>query len=303
MKFSKQFNNESLDLLLDTICNTFGAIILIAILVAIITQPTATPNDVLQNTSAELLDRQIANAEREIVELNQVSNSQAQSPAIAPLLAQRDRLNYEIEALEKPAATTIDRPNASAEILAEQIESDTQSLDEAKLEATRLANAIETTTENGDRLANRLAELEKSLGDVQTSQQRKLRFPKEQSERRKAVWVLFHNNKIYPLYTPNLNYNDVDFDVSDSISETTFEPKDGMGRALTSAESVVAAFEKSDLRGDDWYFACLVNPDSTEVFSEFRDAAAKLGIRYGWEPSDGRRVTLTTSGGSRPSPL
>lgn len=304
MKRGKNLGNESLDLLLDTICNTFGAIILIAILVAIITQNAPTPNDVLQSTSAELLDRQIANAEREIEEIQEIVNAATSvSPSIASLQAERAQIKQEIQILKAPKVDKPDESRGAAEVIARQIENDAGALATAEADAARMENALEAAKQNIDRLETRLQSLKDSLGDVKTAQRREMRFPKERGENWAPVWVLFHDNRIFPLSMNRQSPNEADFSVSEDSSSITFKVKPNKGHSPEAASKIVENFAESASGSRSWYFACLVNSDSIEAFTAFRDAAAQNGMSFGWEPHDNDSVQLVTEGGSRPSPL
>jgi FtsZ-binding cell division protein ZapB len=304
MKASKNSAGESLDLLLDTICNTFGAIILIAILVAIITQNTPSPNDVLESTSAELLDRQIATSQREIEELREVVNSASSiSSEVETLRSERSRLRTEIQVLLGTDAHDNSEANTSIEGVAQEINDSSSAIAEAKQNAAQMENALSTARENSERLAKRLLNLQKSLGEVRVAQQRELRFPKERSSDLSPIWIMFRGDRIIPLVTPSLDPNWRDFDLKEGESGVRYTAKSGAGFASSEATRIATDFSSAVGSKESWFFACLVSPDSVDAFAAFREASAKAGLNYGWEPHDQPSVTLTDKGGTKPNPL
>lgn len=304
MKSFRKSQGDSLDLLLDTICNTFGAIILIAILVAIITQETPTPNAVLETTSAELIERQITTAQNEIEALREIAEgTHTANPRIAALSGRISELEREIHILENRETREISSENGSTEAMATMIEDDTASLRDADAEAARIANALQTVEENSKRLRERLANLEESIGEIESEQQQILRFPKERSADWSAIWVLFWGNKIYPLRDETFDENRSDFTITSNGEGTLYEIRRDRGHPIDAAGRIVGQFGKLPRSVGNWYFACLVNPDSVEAFTAFRDAAVSAGHSYGWEPHHQPLVLLVSEGGTKPSPL
>src|SRR5688572_11055317 len=89
---------DSLELLLDTMCNTFGGIILIALLIALLSRDSTSDAGVGQRIKEQLeqVTRQTAEAER----LQKTLREQTRTN-VAPMMAmleERDRLWQEIEA-------------------------------------------------------------------------------------------------------------------------------------------------------------------------------------------------------------
>ena len=90
MRSLRSKRGDSLDLLLDTMCNAFGGIVLIAILITLLTRETRRQFDERSSDlDRELIERQIASLQSDIREANEYLARQASSVSVDPALAAR----------------------------------------------------------------------------------------------------------------------------------------------------------------------------------------------------------------------
>src|SRR5687767_9075560 len=99
MSRRRQQQPDSLELLLDTMCNTFGGIILIALLIALLSRDASSETAAAQR--GENLRRELQSIEQQTNEAEQLRQRlQTSDPTIAAtleLLTQRDQLRQRIE--------------------------------------------------------------------------------------------------------------------------------------------------------------------------------------------------------------
>ena len=295
---------DSLDLLLDTMCNTFGGIILIALLVALM--PQKKPDGDTPSPSATLYEQRIAFAEAELAALQKhVKNTPTDdtTAATVELAGARDRLtNARKDALllasdvTQKAASIATLGGAAWEQLAEEFK---------KLERreTELRNLIAATEAETTRLQERRAALEAQARDEQSKQTVKLRFPKERPRTRNSLAVICRFGRIYPIYQSggvkdrtNITWKSVGGESEESIplAEKGVQfPKDSAAfRALLTA-----------FKAEDVYIAFYVYPESYEAFRAAKDAAIEARYEFGIEVVPGGRRLLWGPNGSSPPPL
>ncbi len=195
---------DSLELLLDTMCNTFGGIMFIAIALVIIsqlisrTQLAMTPEEIDKANIARMqanisacrmenleLQKQLLNMEY-IVTDDSPEKAQA-SEELKEILQKKLIRQNKIEELEQKIA--VEQRKVTG--LALKIQEQQQSLNSKK---QQIATREKTLLEQERETAVNVKELEKQLANFQP---RSLRFSMEQNTSLKPYWVLLKQNRIY----------------------------------------------------------------------------------------------------------
>ena len=182
----------SLDMLLDTLCNTFGGIILIALLLALS----------VNKKSVELYDKLVKtddNKSELIREREQLKNSlldlqDEQAVVLEDLEDEADRMREEIEDT-KDNLDDLNSDASAAEILAKREKEKLENLKELELkeEEERLS------------LEEEVARLETILEHQELSQElkkkpyRKVSLPQQKDTRKKPLPVIVAHGKMYPM--------------------------------------------------------------------------------------------------------
>lgn len=295
---------DSLDLLLDTMCNTFGGIILLALLVALM--PQKRVDGETPSPSATLYEQRIAFAEAELAALQKhVKNTPADdtTAATAALEGAKERLsNARRDALllasdvTQKAASIATLGGAAWEQLAEEFK---------KLERreTELRNLIAASEAETTRLQERRAALEAQARDEQNKQTVKLRFPKERPRIRNSLAVICKFGRIYPAHQMggakdrlNITWKTIGDETEESIplaDKGIQFPKDA-----ATFHALLIAFKAEDV-----YVAFYVYPDSYEVFRAAKDIAIEARYEFGIEVVPAGRRLLWGPNGSSPPPL
>ena len=310
MRRFRTSKSDSLDLLLDTMCNAFGGIVLIAILITLLTRDTQDRMKAnATGADRELLERQIISLQGDIAEAKEYLGRQASSVLVDPTLLAN--LNKAKGALEKAKGKNDDAweawEAASAKATGKDPEANNALAEKAAL-ASRLAR-LKTEgvaqAEKLERLKLRLETLRREHSDIIAAKSERLRLPKEQPERGGNLFFLLKNNEIYPVRIArngalvrnheSLQWREID---SDSDEATT---QAGRGVAPNSVGSALGpTFDV--MRRDGNYAALDVDSRSAEAYRALRAELLRQGIPFGWS-YDNDSTLIFGSRGSKPPPL
>lgn len=288
MSRRQQSSSDSLELLLDTICNTFGGILFIAILVIIMLQMSSDSSENHTATADEIVEHQqlttlLKNQQHELSRLQEILQGQEQtlevmaSAEIGTLLAERTRETKNREELIRQR----DRIEQELEIyrdnekkIEEDLANEQRSLLQTKKEVDELNQRLE------EEQAKRVTEMNTSI----------LRSSGNKSE----VALVIQYDRFYVWHRYNslgirrgLNTDDfVILGESRLYLETTPNPVAGIPmndspESMTAIRRRLTAFNPAEN-----YLAVIVKPDSFDSFHVLRDAAIALGFDYRLFPAE-----------------
>ena len=264
--------SSSLELLLDTICNTFGGIIFIAILTAILLQLSGKPGVVQADASAandktiqqatiaaqrDALSRAISQQEKLLRQFN-VSEGQMELAQLEQLRTTKERLIADMNAR---LATIADQEKEAGQATARSRESED-----------------ELTTAR-----RRLAELETQLELKRKSHSREAKLPKLHGTQKREVPVFLVQQRLCFLVLPDRfrSINHDDFDITDEANGgKAVQLKAGHGTPLQGRSRLQIAKMIAGFNHDEEYLAVFVTADSFDVFSEFRAAMFEHSFEY-----------------------
>lgn len=301
--------SDSLDLLLDTVCNMFGVILLIAILVTLLTQTIpATPAS--DNSTAEILQRKIATAESDLADAIRLRDESAKGidPKLVMLSSETLQLRQAIDQarsrLEQVDAKIHDQVVAQTFDFTSESAKLSQQLLEAERKQTELANTIKTDDQNTARLRSRSSALTQQTQQTKEARVTKLRFPKERTGTKDTFSIIVKYNQVYPLYNQNLDKNTETISWTPSVlsdSETAV-PINGKGLDLVRDRAGIVRFLQA-VPTADYYVAFYVYTDSFDAFHSLREMAVQAGFEFGWEPVQPGVQLRFGKGGHSPPPL
>jgi hypothetical protein len=313
MKAKRRFistGSDSLDLLLDTICNAFGGIVLIAILITLLTRDTRDRiEEQASSVDRELIERQIAALQSDIKEAQEYLERQAKSVTVDPSLSAR--LTGVRGALQTAKGRNEEAWNAwqtsAARASGKNPEADQALSDKTSIESrlSRLKTENLSLKEKQQRLKVRLDTLQRERTDIIASKAEQLRLPKEQAERGGHMFVLLKHNEIYPLSVAegsefSLNDYSLEWEKrgSDGFAVT---PIQGKGVKPSSVESALG--ETLELMAREGKYAALdVDSKSVEAYRSLRRELLARRIPFGWS-YDERPRQIFSPQGSVPPPL
>lgn len=269
---------SSLDMLLDTVCNTFGGICFIALLVSILS--ANLPPDASANASAQF----------KVVE---------QDMRLENLTRERNALQAALEIQEK----TLSRKstNEVAYVISEKLKAIVENKDEAdalesvlrrKLEALLAENAqLTASAQMNQRELDRLKALNEELKAKRDKAKRDsvqvVRLPMEHSTSRAPYHVFIVKNRIYPLYEIKFGSrsesNHCTFTMLSS-ENTVVKPRPGAGLPIPpDPRNMPILAEMVRLMKDDLFLNVYVDCDSFDSFCKIRNLVIAAGIPYNWD--------------------
>ena len=281
-------------MLLDTMCNAFGGIILLAVLVTLLTskeRDTATG----ASDTQEMLQRRLALAKATLQQsLHLRASLQAKADdgrwkTQVSLLDTRRKIQDEIKAIRELAAQSAKELDASASSdPTERMKSLNAQLAVAQARKLETQNSVAASKDNAKRLNARLVGLEKQATDLVNESQRQVRLPKEHETGKSVIYIIARYGRIYPCRNSDLSRNETDIDWTSALSSETARPKQGRGIDPANAATLRTYFR--NLSGNSAYVAFCVFEDSFPAFVRAKQLATESGLAYGWEPfqfSDG----------------
>ena len=285
MNLRRKTPSDSLYLLLDTLCNAFGGIILLAVLVVLLTSKERS-----QNTSAsdsqEMLQRRLALAQTSLQQsfhlassLNAKANDARWKQQVA-LLSTRKELQDSIQQIRDTILQTgkeLDAVNTADP--AERLKFLNSELATAQARKLDIQNSLAAAEENIKRLKQRLADMEKQVTAKLDELQHPLRLPKEHETGKRVVYIIVRYGHIYPCRNSDLSRNETDTIWTSGLDNEIAEPIRGKG-----LDPNAVAFYFSGLSKDFVYVVFCVFEDSFPSFIRAKQSAVTSGISYGWEP-------------------
>ena len=272
MKRNSSTNAGSLDMLLDTMCNTFGGVCFIALMVAII--------------SASLPSKKNPDATNDSVSEQMVVDKET-----ARLKRERDELKTAIDIQKSFIATNTTKESRALSVaqLATSISSNLTALTRLKNEKFELEDKLAKLTTDSEyssrearRLDRLLKEMEERLGQPVNIKNRAVRTPVERElGGYKSLDVWIRNGRMYCLH----NESQVDCKITDGAKgkEWEFRIKPGRGYLLNDLFFHSAEYSGLvDILSGNVYMRIYVDALSFPQLCELRDDLIRQRKMYNW---------------------
>jgi hypothetical protein len=290
---------SSFDLFLDTVCNAFGGIVFLAILMALLIQT------------------------RSVVRSNERATDQAvSSDEMRDLLGQLDRLSAEHASLSvtlqgipltkgESDGGEFDALMGQVAKLEGELSAANQANAKSVQELTRKVKSNQTSSAKAQALVNELAEAkkkvsEKTLEYSQTieSKQQTLTLPVARTSNASSVLALFDRGKIYLAITPSLYGPEFNSDHIDKQEVggggIEIRPRPGAGWSIDSPDGqqrirslIVDASRNGNI------FTLAIWPSAYGAFDELREQLIQLNMPYQlWLQDEDEVLTVTPGSGA-----
>jgi hypothetical protein len=307
MKKLKHGESDSLELLLDTVCSMFGAILLIAILVALMAK--TTPVDPSSNQAAdEIAARRIEIAKKDLEKARELeSNMEVRGHSdVSNLIEQKNNLAQEVSSLR----STLERSGSVVQDKIAQLSLDpggkVQALNETIRSQERLIedyqNQLKTQNQNKARMRERITEIGSLIQRVREDREITLRFPKERTKTKLPLNIVCKFGKVYETsdFQGRQNNESIKWTKINS-DEDTVEPISNLGWDPTTQMEVARQFV-SRFPKESTYAVFLVFQDSFATFQAIKDLMVKSNIDYGVHLYQDSVVLTRSSDGTVPPP-
>ena len=273
-------DNDSLWLLLDTICNAFGGILLIALLFAIlareirIAKPSPELEETLLQTDHRVAEAELTNSVLK-TELRALTIRTTAWGQIVNLSNDCISISRNIANLNSMLASNRWALNHVAEIASNRMS-----------QLLTLKEQIRDKTNTLAVVALETAELNNTLAQVESCiMTNEVRFPKEHETGKVARHVILRYNQVFLTYDPTNKKNHVNTTglrwSMPATNQFIVAPIDGRGTAATDP---VLLDKLKALNTERAYLVCWVYADSFAAFGQFKDQLQQLEIEYGWTP-------------------
>jgi hypothetical protein len=310
MNLRRRKPHDSLYMLLDTMCNAFGGIILLAVLVVLLTSKekiqSATAAD-----STEMLQRRVALAQTNLQQSLQLAASlQAQAhddrwKTQVSLLATRQQLEDEIKLIRDLAARNARELDANAgSDPAERLKKLNAQIADEELKKLEAENKIAASREEQQQVAARLTTLEKQMVEVAKQSQRELRLPREHDTDRQVVYIIVLFGHIYPCRNADMTRNETDIKWTDKTGVEFADPLKTRGFDPVANAAQLRTYFTAQAH-NSVYVVFIASQDSFPAFIRAKQLAIESALPYGWVPwrasLDGP-LSFSMGGGNVPRP-
>jgi hypothetical protein len=289
MNLRRQRPSDSLDMLLDTMCNTFGGIILLAVLVTLLTSRERQIRSGTAADSQELLQRRLAMAQTNLQKSLQLSASlQAKADdekwsKQITVLASRKELRDELERIREAISQYAkELETATAADPAERLKFLNSQLAAAQARKVEIQNSLAAAEKNTKRLKQRLDDLDKQAAGLISESQRPLRLPREYKTGKRVIYVVARYGRIYFCRNSDLSRNETDINWTSGLDSETAEPIPGKGIDPAPNAGGFKNFLNNQSR-ESIYLVYCVFEDSFPAFIRAKKMTVDAGFAYGWE--------------------
>jgi len=291
---------DSLELLLDTICNTFGGIIFIALLVVVL---------LMISGEREGLRKPPEDAADAIAERNQLENLQRLKARLESNLEQQTKIVSTLTRNDLPQTlASYQRELARHSELETEIPDLQKQIQQNEGEEQELSRKMKELQPQLAAMEKQATGLRQSLANHRSAQRKTLRMPVLKSPGAKQeILVIMQFNRLYfwHQYSPSgiregLNTSDF-LILLESEDGVVTSPNPTAGISVDSASESRQRMIRSLKRflPSEYYLAVVVRPDSYGAFQHFREVAVESGFEYRLIPatSEDRYVDRGGKGG------
>lgn len=278
MPRKKNEQSDSLEMLLDTMCNAFGGLILIAIMIALLAKPP-TPKG--GDPKAEIIKIKIKVNEPHLSDLTEeldvlAKMAQTIDPAVTNLVVQKNDLTVKVATAKNTmgnlATTPEEKKELEQKVSAQQTENDQKNKDFVEAQ-------------------QQMVKVQASLNQASKGEPVTVRAPKARGTKKIPAFVIIKEGKIWVaerFVNGRKELNTNNFRREKEGLKTFFTPVPGKGinvLANGKVSSVLSNYLNSVPR-DKYYLDVIVQKDSFAQFRVFKETFLKRDISYNWWPEE-----------------
>ena len=295
---------DSLDLLLDTMCNLFGGIVFVALLIAMLASDGATKRaETTLTPTQELIEREIANLTQDrdvLAKAVELELKKSQDKGLSNQERQVVNINN-LQATLRSLREILDRNNEGGDgarmdmgMIQTELKDKLAALENAKISVENQAKSLQ---EEIKRLQQRLLDLKKQGQEIVQERTRKFRLPRERVSSKQPYWIIVKNESIFPVhFAGGYRYREDIVSVDKSQEGDNVEPIPGRG--LVGADQLKKLM--TELNGNEVYPVFIVHPDSFAKYLEAKDLAIDAGLDYGSSFKTAGSKLRLAEGGNKP---
>lgn len=313
MKRKRQLSSQTdpLELMLDTLSNVFGGIILISCLLALIPRHESRVSISIENEArGEMIERRLSAAREQLAEADAAIEKLAalDDTGRGAMNLKRKKLEALVAKLRSESKVIEDSEISNAEFEAMAKSGDPEVLGKELERLRRIAVEKEgmskSILEKTKFLAGRLNILSKELKDLELGITQQLRFPRERGGGKNPFPVIVRGERLYPLSTgANLSPNPaVMMEPTSGGDGRIAKPIKGKGCNNPLNNRIFIAGIKA-AKKNGGYISIYLYPDSHAIFRELKTVLFREGIGYGIEFVPAFQELSFGSNGTKPPEL
>lgn len=306
MSFRHTKPPDSLELLLDTMCNLFGGIVLLAVLVTLLAKQEKGAEVDANVDSRAMLQRRIAQVEAEQDDLRRQQDELEAQIAANPakerlhMVSERKHLQRQLDLLREQAiagqAQVTNAPSSDPAERLRQLEAEKKSIE---FQRSQLENSLATVEGSQRQMLQREIDIKRQFAEIVATQVQALRLPQERETVKEAFWILVKHGQLYPLRTVSGDLNTATISWKENRDSALPTPLAGRGLDPSKSPSSLRRIVQSIPAGK--YVAYIVWEDSFATFNIAKQLTVAAKREYGWEPRKQDEVVIFSAEGSRPS--
>ena len=290
--------DDSLELLLDTICNTFGAVIFISMLASILVQNSTPPGASAQETAAAI--EQTSQRQRELSEL------QRRQQLLDTQLTQQEELIRRFSSTESISLAIQIHDDTKSQVQMESQKSDAaEAVVEAEREQLQVQQALQAQLQKLKEITAEQADAESKLRNMQATVGHTAEIRRVHETTKFGYTFALDNGRLYAIHKSDgsatnnefsLTLNRDDCDVLQSGGGTVIRPIADKGILLR--DSATAEQDAKDALkpvSKTFVVRLFVARDSFGDFLPVKEALHSLDLEYIIEPMPGDDVELHLS--------
>ena len=314
-------NESSLELLLDTICNTFGGVLFLAMLVSLLlTQtrkrtesesesadpvPAVSAADLVRlDTEAEELEQQIQQLEKLVGDVEGMAGEFAEPDYKEKLEAMQtvEREQRTLAAKRVRILSDIADAQAAAARAGAQTATTQRQQKAADADQSQAENRLEQAKLEREQLIQSAIAIQKTLEET-TSVKTTGRAPRERETSKQEFGAVLKYGRMYLMHiykSGDREVNAEEFVVTTGLVHNTAEPKPSAGLDLRTSDSLQSKIRQRLIKHPpgSWYLCLDVHPDSFEEFLSLTAAIVSLGYEYRLMPTNKGVMDTGGSGGN-----
>jgi len=269
---------DSLELLLDTICNMFGGIVFIAMLLSMFASASgetiAKSRTGMSASEAVALSRMVAARRAEL---------QSAKAALRDVQA---------AASTTPVDTTVDRDallgvlNTSIAEAQERLEQAKAMLERVRDRSRSVQQQLQDAKSRADELAATADDIQRQIRTEKASRVSEARLPVRRETSKKPFLLAVRHGKVYQLFLLDRNGdrtpNEADVSIRDDAQGRHVEIKPGGGFLAEQRMNITERWRRitASVSSREYFFQIAVYPDSFEAFRMLRQEALAAGYEY-----------------------
>lgn len=262
--------NDSLDLLLDTICNAFGGIIFIAVLIAMLARDSSgpSPGHVTEKADHEMTQRAIDHVLSEIAQYQKIAGAdRSNEEPLTNKLQEIETLKRRLSQLEPTAAAPGGTGSLQPEIV--RIRAGAKE-DQAMLE--QLLKRQEDMAVDIAKMKSLTGSLATSIQQAKNQRTENLRFPRQNTNtNRRPYFIFVREQSIFSDFTVSLDVQDsTRFHFEELPGKRSIMPKNGMGTQFMEGRSPALEARLRAVDSTNFFIYVVLYPDSYDTWRDLR---------------------------------